>query len=167
MRFFVVSKEGKCVEFDPKLKDTSHYLKTQVDANEDLSKDLEIPLKDFGVECLSKLFDFLKFHDKYAVPVPEKPLQRRLEDYCVESWDKEYFSELDSDPTLLIEMINACNFLGLHVLLDLCCAKVTSMSRGKTAQQIRATFGIENDLTKEEEDRFNEELAWIDEFDGI
>ena len=48
-------------------------------------------------------------------------------------------------------------------LLDLCCAKIASMIKGKSPEEIRETFGIENDFTPEEEARLREEHKWCDD----
>ena len=47
-------------------------------------------------------------------------------------------------------------------LLDLTCAKVASMIKGKTPEQIRKTFNIVNDFTPEEEEAVRAENKWYD-----
>jgi len=44
-------------------------------------------------------------------------------------------------------MILAANYMDIKSLLDLCCAKVASMIKGKTTEEIRKTFNIKNDFT--------------------
>ena len=58
---------------------------------------------------------------------------------------------MDVDQEVLFELILAANYMDVKALLDLCCAKVASMMKGKTAEQIRKTFNIVNDFTPEEE----------------
>ena len=58
---------------------------------------------------------------------------------------------VDVDQEVLFELILAANYMDVKALLDLCCAKVASMMKGKTAEQIRKTFNIVNDFTPEEE----------------
>lgn len=47
--------------------------------------------------------------------------------------------------------------------MDLTCAKVASMIKGKSPEEIRRTFGIENDFTPEEEAQIREENRWAEE----
>jgi len=45
----------------------------------------------------------------------------------------------------------AANYLDIKGLLDLSCAKIASLMKGKTAEEIRKVFNIPNDFTPEEE----------------
>jgi S-phase kinase-associated protein 1 len=45
-------------------------------------------------------------------------------------------------------------------LLDLTCLTVANMIKGKTPDEIRQTFNIENDFTPEEEEECRRENSW-------
>lgn len=47
--------------------------------------------------------------------------------------------------------------------MDLTCAKVASLIKNKTPEQIREQFNIENDFTPEEEARVREENKWCED----
>jgi len=53
--------------------------------------------------------------------------------------------------------------MDIKSLLDLTCAKVASMIKGKTPEDIRKTFNIVNDFTPEEEAKVREENKWCEE----
>jgi S-phase kinase-associated protein 1 len=163
-----VSKDDKKFEFPVGLTEQSSFIKEQIEGLTDTTREVfEIPVNQFNGHVVEKCLEFMIHHDKVPITMPAKPLQRKLEDYFSNSFDRDYFAELDSEPKLLIDMIMCCNFIGNSSLLELCCAKVASCAKGKTPSQIRATFGIDNDFTKEEEERVNEELAWIEEADNL
>ena len=61
---------------------------------------------------------------------------------------------------MLFELILAANYMDVKALLDLCCAKVASMMKGKPAEAIRKTFNIVNDFTPEEEEAIMAENKW-------
>jgi S-phase kinase-associated protein 1 len=45
-------------------------------------------------------------------------------------------------------------------LLNNACAKVADMIKGKTPEELRATFNIKNDLSPEEEEQIRRENDW-------
>ena len=55
------------------------------------------------------------------------------------------------DIETLYETILAANYLNIRDLLELGSAQVAALMRGKTIQEIRDLFKIENDFTPEEE----------------
>ena len=64
-------------------------------------------------------------------------------------WDVNFieFKNLDD----LVDLIVAANFLDIQGLLALGCAKVATIIKGKSVEEIREVFGIVNDFTPEEE----------------
>ena len=51
----------------------------------------------------------------------------------------------------IFDIINAAYYLDIKSLLDLSCAKIATLIKGKTPEEIRKTFNIVNDFTPEEE----------------
>jgi S-phase kinase-associated protein 1 len=78
----------------------------------------------------------------------------------VPEWDATF---VDIEQELLFELILAANYMDIKSLLDLTCAKVASMIKGKTPEEIRKTFNIVNDFTPEEEAQVREENKWCEE----
>ena len=64
---------------------------------------------------------------------------------------------------LLFELILAANYMDIKPLLDLTCATVASMIKGKSPEEIRSTFNITNDFSPEEEAQVREENKWCEE----
>ena len=63
----------------------------------------------------------------------------------------------------IFELILMANRFTCTALLDLTCAKVASLIKGKTPAEIRETFNIANDFTPEEEIKVREENRWLEE----
>jgi S-phase kinase-associated protein 1 len=79
----------------------------------------------------------------------------------VPDWDAKFINSLSQDD--LFELILAANFLDCKSLLDLACARVASMIKGRSVSEIRSTFNIKNDFTPEEEAQIREENKWLEE----
>merc|ERR1712064_138489 len=98
---------------------------------------------------LSKVIDYCKYHKDNQPEEIQKPLRStNLCDCGVSEWDSEY---VNIEQEVLFELILAANYLDIKSLLDLSCAKVASMIKGKTTEEIRKQFNIVNDFTPEEE----------------
>jgi S-phase kinase-associated protein 1 len=62
-------------------------------------------------------------------------------------------------------MILAANdkIFGSKTILDATCKAVADMIKGKTPEEIRATFNIKNNFTPEEEEQVRKENEWCEE----
>ncbi|KAM7273807.1 hypothetical protein ACFE04_028471 [Oxalis oulophora] len=75
----------------------------------------------------------------------------------LKSWDADF---VNVDQETLFDLIMAANYLKIQSLLDLTCQTVANMIRGKTPEEIRQTFHIQNDYTPEEEEQVRKEMLW-------
>ncbi|KAG2638479.1 SKP1-like protein 1B [Panicum virgatum] len=77
----------------------------------------------------------------------------------LEDWDRKLVDRLSMDD--LYDVIHAANFLAIKGLLDVVYQRAADMIKGKTPDEIRATFNITNDFTEEDEEEFREQYSWI------
>ena len=75
-------------------------------------------------------------------------------------WDATF---VEVDQETLFELILAANYMDVKALLDLTCCKVASMIKGKTPEEIRKQFNIQNDFTPEEEKAVRAENKWAED----
>jgi S-phase kinase-associated protein 1 len=120
----------------------------------------EIPLPNVSAIVLQKVVEFCQHHRQEPMTEIEKPLKSTKMADVVQKWYADY---VDVDQVVLFEMILAANYMDIKPLLDLTCATVASMIKGKTPEEIRATFNIVNDFTPEEEAQVREENRWCEE----
>lgn len=127
-----------------------------------------IPIPNVSGQTLRLVLEYMEYHCGNPAQPIEKPLKTTIESLVCE-WDSNFlFNKLlknhdEKQHEVLIDVIMAANFLNVRDLLDLTCACVASMIRGKTAEQIRELFNIENDFTPEEEEKIREENRWCEE----
>jgi len=58
---------------------------------------------------------------------------------------------------VLFKLLLAANYLNIRSLLQLACARVATLLRGRTPEQIRAVFNIRQDFTQAEEEEIRKE----------
>ncbi|KAL6656997.1 hypothetical protein ACP70R_004777 [Stipagrostis hirtigluma subsp. patula] len=78
----------------------------------------------------------------------------------LEEWDRELIDGLSEDLDALFDVIGAADYLDIDGLLNATCRKVADMMMGKNPDEIRETFNIEDDFTKEEKEEMRREFAW-------
>ncbi|EPY43508.1 S-phase kinase-associated protein 1 [Angomonas deanei] len=130
--------------------------------------DAIIPIPNVSGRTLRLVLEYMEYHTNNPADPIDKPLKSSIESLLCE-WDNNYlYHKLlkDHDETqheVLIDVIMAANFLNVKDLLDLTCACVASMIRGKSAEEIRTLFNIENDFSREEAEKIREENRWCEE----
>ncbi|ETW09084.1 hypothetical protein H310_01543 [Aphanomyces invadans] len=155
----LVSQDGDSFEVSREVAVMSELVRTMI-ADEQDDEAQEIPLPNVKSTVLSKVIEFCSHHHNNPMPEIEKPLRSGDMHDVVSEWDATF---VDIEQDLLFELILAANYMDIKSLLDLACAKVASMIKGKTPQEIRETFNITNDFTPEEEAQIREENKWCEE----
>jgi S-phase kinase-associated protein 1 len=132
---------------------------TTEDAEEE-GTNIEIPLPNVKSQVLQKVIEFCEHHLQEPMTEIEKPLKSQVMADVVQKW---YADFVDLEQVLLFELILAANYMDIKPLLDLTCATVASMIKGKSPEEIRSTFNITNDFSPEEEAQVREENKWCEE----
>eukprot|EP01134_Creolimax_fragrantissima_P002679 CFRG2679T1 len=156
-----------CSSDDREFEVTSKVAKMSVTIKnmlEDLGLESEdvptIPLPNVSSVILEMVIKYCTHHQDDVVPTQEDEAtrERALED--IDPWDQKF---VGGDQGTLFELILAANYLDIKSLLDLTCKTVANMIKGKDAEEIRKTFNIKNDFTKEEEEQVRKENEWCEE----
>ncbi|KAG8347193.1 Cyclin A/CDK2-associated protein [Trypanosoma vivax] len=127
-----------------------------------------IPIPNVSGRTLRLVIDYMEHHYNNQADPIEKPLKTDIKN-IISQWDCKFLYEQllkdhdEKQHELLIDVIMAANFLNVRDLLDLTCACVANMIRGKSAEEIRTLFNIESDFTPEEEEKIREENRWCEE----
>ncbi|XP_058070608.1 SKP1-like protein 1B [Magnolia sinica] len=107
-----------------------------------------IPLPNVTSKILSKVVEYCKKHVESA---------DRSSDDELKAWDADF---VKVDQATLFDLILAANYMNIKSLFDLTCQTVANIVRGKTTEEIREKFNIENDFTPEEEEEVRRENQW-------
>lgn len=136
------SKDGKEFKVEYKYAKLSVMVQ-QACANEgDIDKKtIPIPVS-FPSDAVSKMVEYLNHHKGVAGEKIKKPLKSN--DFKEIAQDPFDFELLQVANQTLCDIILVANYLDIKCLLDLACAKVASMIKGKLPEQIREVFGTEN-----------------------
>ena len=151
-KLVLVSSDNQKIEIDSESAQKSHLLKgLMTDFN---SSQEPIPIPDIKADILNKVVEYLTYYKgKNPKDIP-KPMPSANLSEVIDEWDVKFINGIELDS--VFDLINAANYMDIPSLLDLSCAKIASLLKGKTAQEIRTMFNIECDLTEEELKEYEE-----------
>jgi S-phase kinase-associated protein 1 len=129
----LVPPDGQRVEVPRNVAEMSVLIKEMLADDED-DEAPEIPLPNVQKDILDKVIEFCSHHVNDPMPEIEKPLKSAVMADVVPEWDANF---IDVEQSQLFAIILAANYLDLPSLLDLSCAKVASLIKGKTPEEIR------------------------------
>ena len=150
----LVSSDGEKMQVTAKAAQRSQLVKGII---EDYQDDAEVPLNNVKSNILKKIKEYLDHYQDSDPKEIERPLASQNYQECVDAWDYEF---INVDLDLIFEIILAANYMDIKPLLELASSKVASIIKGKTPEEIRKTFNIQNDFTPEEEQQIREENQW-------
>mmetsp|Transcript_5777 Transcript_5777/g.22573 ORF Transcript_5777/g.22573 Transcript_5777/m.22573 type:complete len:184 (-) Transcript_5777:291-842(-) len=156
----LISSEGDRFEVSLEVAKMSELVKTMIDDDADDDEQQEIPLPNVKSDTLGNVIEYCKHYQEEPMDEIEKPLKSADMREVVQEW---YATFMNRDQEALFDLILAANYMDIKSLLDLTCATVASMIKGKTPEEIRKCFNIVNDFTPEEEAQVREENKWCEE----
>jgi len=138
----IISKENESFTITKEVSQLSELFKTILEDQ----KENEIYLNVVSSQYLTKVIEFMNYYSINPFEEFQKPLKSSNLKNIVSEW---YITFLDIDDDTLFELISVANYLDIKPLLDLTCAKVATMIKGKNTSEIKHTFKIS--LKPEEE----------------
>ncbi|MCJ1393050.1 hypothetical protein MMC18_005922 [Xylographa bjoerkii] len=119
-----------------------------------------IPIANVNEAVLKKVIEWCTHHRSDPPATADDDSDSRKKTTDIEEWDQKF---MQVDQEMLFEIILAANYLDIKALLDVGCKTVANMIKGKSPEEIRKTFNIQNDFTPEEEDQIRRENEWAED----
>ncbi|KAL6657443.1 hypothetical protein ACP70R_005223 [Stipagrostis hirtigluma subsp. patula] len=125
-----------------------------------------ISLRNITALTLEKVVAYCQKHSEAEVKSGEKLMSDDATNEIgshdpnedVKTWDEYFISNLGQEG--LLAVILAADYLEIEQLLDAACHKAADMIKGKTPDEIRASFNLNNDFNPEEERLMAQEHGW-------
>ncbi|KAL8090369.1 hypothetical protein AgCh_039736 [Apium graveolens] len=113
---------------------------------EDQCEPYVIPLKNVDGKTMGKIIEYCKRHIEES------------DEAVLEGFDAQL---LDLDQADLYDLLMAVDFLEIADLLEKVTGKVADLMKGKSSEEIRNIFNIENDLSPDQIEESRRENCWI------
>lgn len=146
------ANDGKVFEAPEEVLQCSGLIKKMLE-DCGIKENAIIPLENVSSTILRKVLEWAEHHKEDKEPVEDdESKEKRTDD--IPPWDVNF---LKVDQGTLFELILAANFLNIQGLLDVACKTVANMIKGKSPDEIRKTFNIQNDFPGTAEQNFKME----------
>ncbi|KAH8253505.1 hypothetical protein KR032_005773, partial [Drosophila birchii] len=136
------SSDNEVFNIDLEVIKCSETIRTALEDLGDTDDCGVFPLPNVNSTILKMVLHWATYHkdDPIVAEDDEDPCAWRSDD--LSQWDVEF---LKVDQGTLFELILAANYLNIQGLLTAACKTVANMIKGKTPEEIRATFSIQNE----------------------
>lgn len=152
------SADGELVETTMDVATLSGTLKDLLEMGM-ATEDEETPLPNVNASILRKVLEWAEHHMN-DTPPGEEDNENEKEAGDIPQWDADFLS---IDDGALFEIILAANYLNVKGLLEVSTKTLALKMKGKTPEEIRAEFNIENDFSEEEKAQMRKEKEWCDD----
>jgi len=149
----LISSEKKEFKVNRRAAIQSNLVKTALEEDKE-AKDVQ--LIHISASIVEKVVAYMTHHIDVEPRRIESPLKSTNMKELVDRFDANFVDEMDLDT--LMRVLLAANYMDVKSLLGLLCAKIASMMKGKTADQIRKTFNIRGEFTPEEEEEIRKDF---------
>merc|ERR1719454_269800 len=104
----------------------------------------EIQVKQVDKETLEKIVSYLEHHKGQEPSEIAKPIRSvKMEKIVEDPWDAKFINDLAKRQ--LFQLILGANYMDCKSLLHLGCAKVATMIKGKSPEEIKQILGEEEE----------------------
>ncbi|CDW74175.1 UNKNOWN [Stylonychia lemnae] len=162
----LVSMEGEKYQVDMMITDMSGLIRDMIEDNASYDEDIELRnIEGSYLQDIIQYCEHYNFEKQVDIPrpLPSSNLAQELKD----QFEVQFIQKYDLDGT--IKMIEYSNFLNIPAIFELACASVASLFKGKSFEQVKKDFGLEDEVyTPEEEEALKLRFPWItSEFQNI
>jgi len=154
------SNDDEVIAVDRDIAERSVLIKNMLSDLGDEGITEAIPIPNVNGPVLKKVIEWCTHHRSDPPASAEEDSDSRKKTTDIDEWDQKF---MQVDQEMLFEIILAANYLDIKALLDVGCKTVANMIKGKSPEEIRKTFNIQNDFTPEEEDQIRRENEWAEE----
>jgi len=111
----------------------------------------EIPIKKVKADVLALIVDYLKHHNGNVPAEIAKPIRSvKMEKIVEDKWDADFINNMSKK--VIFQLILGANYMDVPSLLHLGCAKVATLIKGKSPDEIKQILSDESDKVETKTD---------------
>ena len=145
----LVSSESYMIPIEIKAAKKSNFINNFI--NDYPNENIEFNTINYST--LKKVAEYLVHYKDSEPREIRQPLPKKEFKDCVDMWDYEYINISNEN---VLEIMLAANFMDIKPLLELTCAKIASVIKGKSTKEIQDLLNIESDCNEDEDNSSND-----------
>jgi len=111
----------------------------------------EIPIKKVKGEILQLIVEYLKHHNGKVPAEIAKPIRSvKMEKIVEDKWDADFINNMSKK--VIFQVILGANYMDVPSLLHLGCAKIATLIKGKSPDEIKQILSDESDKVENKSD---------------
>ena len=142
----LTSSDDQKIEIDIESAKQSELLKGMIGDNS--KPEQTIPIPDVKSDILKKIVEYLTHYKGVEPKNIPKPLPSSNLSDSIDEWDINFINGVELDS--LYDLINGANYMSINSLIDLAGAKIASLMKDKTVEEMRTMLNTPCDLSEEE-----------------
>merc|ERR1711964_112178 len=112
----------------------------------------EIEIKKVSGPILNLIVEYLKHHDGKVPAEIAKPIRSvKMEKIVEDPWDGEFINK--QTKKVIFQIILGANYMDIETLLHLGCAKIATLIKGKSPEEIKKILGDDDDASADGQER--------------
>ena len=112
----------------------------------------KIPIKKVRGDILELIVNYLKHHNGKKPEEIAKPIRSvKMERIVADKWDADYINKMNKKT--IFQVILGANYMDLPSLLHLGCAKIATLIKGKSPEEIKNILADDSSDNKQEENK--------------
>ena len=156
--FSVQTKDGKVYKINRKAAELSGMLSEMKEVDDTLA----IPLNDIDSKTIEKVIEYLTHFNGNKPQEIQKPLLSTDMKKITDEWSAEFIDKLSIEE--IVNLTASAHYFKIDCLLNLCCAKIVSLCKGKSESDIFKIFGVpENYFSSEQKEKIKENYPWVND----
>ncbi|CAG9317923.1 unnamed protein product [Blepharisma stoltei] len=148
------SAEGHICEVEESAALMSSFIRSMIEGFNEVT---EVSLPNINSVVIEKVIEYMRHYKDKDPPIIKKPIISSKMEENTSAWDAGF---IDADWNMVVDLMTAADYLMMIPLRDLCCAKMACKFKGRSIDELRAEYHIENEFPSEMEENLEFQHPW-------
>ena len=159
MSITLVSKQGEKFSVPQKIGVMSELIQGVIENDPDSLEEIPINVSTDHLKIFIAYCEHYNFSKKQTTII-HPLISNQPEEFIKDEWERAFITKYDQN--MVIDLLEAANYLNCPALFELCCAVIAADFKGKDFEELKKEYGLYDvEYTPEDEEEIMKEYPWI------